>query len=181
MSEFHSKKMHIPEPYSAVRAFLFYLYTDSIAPNPTNGPTLPDVAGMLVMANIYDMPRLRLLCVNRLARELDIEHAATIWERAATAGEEWLKQRAAAFCLQRFGHIVRTAAFKSLPAASLIELCNEATIESRVVGAEELEMLGQSRFGAASNRKRSLGSAGVLTAGEEEGDEDIEDDGMDVN
>ena len=132
------------------------------------------------MANIYDMPRLRLLCVNRLARELDVEHAATIWERAATAGEEWLKQRAAAFCLQRFGHIVRTAAFKSLPAASLIELCNEATIESRIVGAEELEILGQSRF-AAGNRKRSLGSAGVLTAGEEDVDDDVEDDGMDVN
>jgi hypothetical protein len=181
MSEFHSKKMHIPEPYSAVRAFLFYLYTDSIAPNPTNGPTLPDVAGMLVMANIYDMPRLRLLCVNRLARELDIEHAATIWERAATAGEDWLKQRAASFCLQNFGRIVRTAGFKSLPAGSLIELCNEASPESRVMGAEEIEVLGQGRYGAGSSRKRSLGSAGVITMGEEEGDEDVEDDGMDVN
>ncbi|KAH6643169.1 kelch repeat protein [Boeremia exigua] len=181
MSEFHSKKMHIPEPFSAVRAFLFYLYTDSIAPNPTNGPTLPDVAGMLVMANIYDMPRLRLLCVNRLARELDVEHAATIWERAATAGEDWLKQRAALFCMQNFGRIVRTAGFKNLSAGSLIELCNEATPEARVVGAEELEMLGQGRIGLTSNRKRSLGSAGVLTAGEEEGDDDAEDDGMDVN
>ena len=127
------------------------------------------------------MPRLRLLCVNRLARELDIEHAATIWERAATAGEDWLKQRAASFCLQNFGRIVRTAGFKSLPAGSLIELCNEASPESRVMGAEEIEVLGQGRYGAGSSRKRSLGSAGVITMGEEEGDEYVEDDGMDVN
>lgn len=181
MSEFHSKKMHIPEPFSAVRAFLFYLYTDSIAPNPTNGPTLPDVAGMLVMANIYDMPRLRLLCVNRLARELDIEHAATIWERAATAGEDWLKQRAASFCMHNFGRVVRTAAFKNLSAHSLVELCNEATPEARVVSAEELELLGQRGVGVTNNRKRSLGSAGVITLGDEDGDDEAEDDGMDVN
>jgi hypothetical protein len=100
MSEFHSKKMHIPQPYSAVRAFLFYLYTDSIAPNPQNGPALSDVAGMLVMSNIYDMPHLRLLCVHRLQCELDIDHAALVWELAATAAEDWLKDKASAFCPQ---------------------------------------------------------------------------------
>ena len=49
------------------------------------------------------------------------------------------------------------------------------------MGAEEIEVLGQGRYGAGSSRKRSLGSAGVITMGEEEGDEDVEDDGMDVN
>jgi hypothetical protein len=183
MAEFHSKKMHIPEPYSAVRAFLFYLYTDSIAPNPQNGPTLGDVAGMLVMSNIYDMPRLRLLCVNRLGRELDIEHAAIIWERAATAGEDWLKQRAATFCMQNFGRIVRTNGFRNLNPASLIELCCEASPESRIIGGEDLDLLSQitGRSFNGSNRKRSLGSAGVLTAGEDDGEEELEDDGMDVN
>jgi hypothetical protein len=184
MSEFHSKKMHIPEPYSAVRAFLFYLYTDSIAPNPQNGPSLSDVAGMLVMSNIYDMPRLRLLCVHRLQRELDIDHAAVIWERAATAGEDWLKEKAAAFCLQNWGRIVRTNGFRNLNPASVIELCAEASPEARVVGGDDLDLLGQitgRRFGGGNARKRSLGSAGVLTAGEEEGDEEGDDDGMDVN
>jgi hypothetical protein len=183
MAEFHSKKMHIPEPYSAVRAFLFYLYTDSIAPNPQNGPSLNDVAGMLVMSNIYDMPRLRLLCVNRLGRELDIEHAAIIWERAATAGEDWLKQRAATFCMQNFGRVVRTAGYRSLSPASLIELSCEATPEARIVGGEDLDLLSQitGRSFGSSNRKRSLGSAGVLTAGEDDGEDEVEDDGMDVN
>jgi len=184
MAEFHAKKMHIPEPYSAVRAFLFYLYTDSIAANPPNGPLLSDVAGMLVMSNLYDMPRLRLLCVNRLGRELDVEHAALIWERAATAGEEWLKQRAAVFCMQHFGRVVRTSGFRSLSPASVHELCCEASPESRVVGGEELELLGQvtgRTVGLASNRKRSLGSTGVLTGGEEDGEDEVEEDGMDVN
>ena len=181
MAEFHSKKMHIPEPYSSVRAFLFYLYTDSIAPHPTNGPSLNDVAGMLVMSNIYDMPRLRLLCLNRLSRELDIEHAATIWERAGTANEEWLKQRAARFCLDNWGKVVRTAGFRALSPLALMDLCTEADVNSRVVGGEELERLGQLDRPFPSNRKRSLGSAGVLTAGEEDGDEDAEDEGMDIN
>jgi hypothetical protein len=183
MAEFHSKKMHIPEPYAAVRAFLFYLYTDSIAPNPQNGPSLSDVAGMLVMANIYDMPRLRLLCVNRLGRELDIEHAAIIWERAATANEEWLKRRAAAFILHNWGRIVRTTGFRNLSHGSIIDLCSEPDVDARIMGGEDLETIGQlSRpFGAATNRKRSLGSAGVVAAGDEDAEEDVEDDGMDVN
>ncbi|KAL7780382.1 hypothetical protein CFE70_010405 [Pyrenophora teres f. teres 0-1] len=183
MAEFHSKKMHIPEPYSAVRAFLFYLYTDSIAPNPQNGPSLSDVAGMLVMSNIYDMPRLRLLCVNRLGRELDIEHAAIIWERAATAGEDWLKQRAATFCMDNFGRIVRTAGYRNLSPASLIELSCEAAPEARIIGGEDLDLLTQvtGRSFHGGSRKRSLGSTGVLTGGEDDEIEEAEDDGMDVN
>ncbi|KAF2638246.1 hypothetical protein P280DRAFT_431411 [Massarina eburnea CBS 473.64] len=181
MVEFHTKKMHIPEPYSAVRAFLYYLYTDSIAPHPTHGPSLSDVAGMLVMSNIYDMPRLQLLCVTRLGRELDIEHAAIIWERAATANEEWLKKRAATFCLQNWGRVVRTAGFRALCPHSLIELCSESDTDARVVSGEELELMGQLRPYAAGNRKRSLGSAGVLASGEDDIDEEGEDDGMDVN
>lgn len=114
MAEFHSKKLHIPEPYSVVRAFLYYLYTDSIAPHPEHGPILEDVAGMLVMANCYDMPRLRALCRNRLGRELDVDHAATIWDRAGLAGEENLKVRAARFCMTHWGRVVRTPGFQNL-------------------------------------------------------------------
>ncbi|KAF2006748.1 galactose oxidase [Amniculicola lignicola CBS 123094] len=180
MAEFHSKKMHIPEPYSAVRAFLFYLYSDSIASTPNNGPSLSDVAGMMVMANIYDMPRLRLLCVHRLGRELDIEHAAIIWERASTANEDWLKRRAASFCLLNWGRVVRTAGFKNLSHDAMIDLCTETDIDGRVCSGEELEVMGilnRGFGGLPGNRKRSLGSAGVVG---EEGEEE-EEDGMDVN
>ena len=85
--------------------------------------------------------------------------------------------------MQNFGRIVRTNGFRSLNPASLIELCCEASPESRIIGGEDLDLLSQitGRSFSGSNRKRSLGSAGVLTAGEDDGEEDAEEDGMDVN
>ena len=83
MQEFHSRRMHIPEPYPAVKAFLYYLYTDSIAEvrgedDNRSGPTLADVGGMLTMASLYDMPRLRLLCINRSKEAVGVLEALVI-------------------------------------------------------------------------------------------------------
>lgn len=144
MAEFHTKRMHIPEPYSVVRAFLYYLYTGSISGHPENCPDIIDVAGMLVMANLYDLPTLRLLCVNRLSRELDVENAAIIWERAGRTNEQWLMRRAAQFCLSHWGRIVRTDGFKSLSRQSLIDLCGVVDMEGRIVAGTELEQDGTS-------------------------------------
>lgn len=197
MSEYHSKSMHIPEPYSAVKAFLYYLYTDSIAPAPSSlhvdhegpraispSPTLEDVAGMLVMSNIYDMPRLHHLCVARLSRELDIQHAALIFAQASLAQEHWLKRRAASFCMTHWGRVVRTEAFRRLGKDAMLELCEEIDAEGRVVGGDELEAvggLGGGRLGAGNawgldGRKRRLGSNAVI--GDE--DESLDDEGMEI-
>jgi hypothetical protein len=83
--------------------------------------------------------------------------------------------------MQNFGRVVRTAGYRNLSPASLIELSCEASPESRVIGGEDLDLLGQLAGRPFSNRKRSLGSAGVLTAGDEDAEEEVEDDGMDVN
>lgn len=150
MAEFHTKKMHIPEPYPVVRAFLYYLYTDSITAHQKYCPSLDCVAGLLVMANVYDMPRLRLLCLHRLSRELDVEHAAVLWERAGTAGEDWLQRRAASYCLTHWGRVVRTIGFRQLSRQSMMELCEVIDVEGRVVGGDELELvggLGGAKFG----------------------------------
>ncbi|TKA33335.1 hypothetical protein B0A50_00888 [Salinomyces thailandicus] len=207
MSEFHTRRMHVPEPYSAVHAFLYYLYTDSITtPSTTDyqgnhvlgapgitGPSLEDVANMLVMSNIYDMPRLRHLCVNRLVRDLDVAHAALIFDRANTAQEDWLKRRSASFCMTHWGRIVRTSAFRSLKRASMLELCEGIDAEGRVVGGEELEAvggLGGARLGSGmigglwgAGRKRGrLGSVGTALDGEME-DDVVEgsDEGMELS
>jgi uncharacterized membrane protein YgcG len=209
MSEFHTKKMHIPEPYAAVRAFLYYLYTDSIAPSSitnttTPSPSLEDVAGMLVMSNIYDMPRLHHLCVARLVRELDIQHAPLIFDCASVAQESWLKRRAATFCMQHWGRIVRTEAFRRLSRAAMLELCEEVDAEGRVVGGDELEAVGA--LGGArlinswpEGRKRRLNSENGFLDGNGGGsgggggiggggvggggglDEEDEDEGMEVS
>jgi len=142
MAEYHTKRMHIPEPYSVVRAFLYYLYTDSIAGHAEYRADVVDVAGMLVMANLYDMPKLRLLCVNLLSRELDVDNAAIVWERAKRTNERWLMHRAAQFCLTHWGRVVRTDGFKSLSHQSLIELCEVVDTEGRIIAGSELEMVG---------------------------------------
>ena len=197
MQEFHTRRMHIPEPYPAVKAFLYYLYTDSISSPPAenntvSGPTLEDVADMLVMSNIYDMPRLRHLCVNRLVRDLDVQHAALIFDRANTAQEDWLKRRAASFCMTHWGRIVRTDGFRRLKRSAMLELCEVVDAEGRVVGGDELEAvggLGGARLGSGmgvlwgSGRKRGrLGStAGTTVDGEmDDGDVDIEGDEQDM-
>ncbi|KAK9416489.1 putative BTB domain-containing protein [Seiridium unicorne] len=159
MAEFHTKKMYIPEPYSVVKAFLYYLYTDSI--HADDGVTdLSDVAGLLVMSNIYNIPHLRLLCVNRLSKELDVVHACIIWYCAGLANEEWLRKRAAAFCLTNWGRIVRTAGFLKLPRPALVELSQEIDTEGRVIGGEELEYVDgvHGRYDNCMSRKDSVSS-----------------------
>jgi hypothetical protein len=180
MAEFHTKKMHIPEPYTVVKAFLYYLYTDSI--HGDDVPELNDVAGLLVLSNIYGIPHLRLLCVNRLAKELDVEHACVIWHCATVASEEWLRKRAASYCLVHWGRVVRTAGFQKLPRAALVELAQEIDMEGRVVGGEELEVvggLGGGRFGVGGVRKASIGSSVAQMANEEEVED--EEEGMEMS
>ena len=188
MAEFQTKKMHIPEPYPVVRAFLYYLYTDSIAKHPRYCASLNDVAGLLVMANVYDMPRLRLLCLYRLSRELDVDHAAIVWERAGVANEEWLSRRAASYCLTHWGRVVRSEGFRRLSRQSMMELCEVIDIEGRVVGGEELEFvggLGGGKFGVGGmgrevNRLRGSSHGVNLTDDGDEAD-DANEEGMDVN
>lgn len=185
MAEFHTKKMHIPEPYSVVRAFLYYLYTDSIhgtsVDNSDATTDLTDVAGLLVMSNIYGIPHLRLLCVNRLAKELDVDHACVIWHSAGLANEEWLRKRAAQFCLLHWGRIVRTQGFLRLPRSAIVELSQEIDTEGRVIGGDELEYvtsgLHGSRYGDASDRKHSFSSQATQMYE----DDGVDDDGMETS
>lgn len=185
MAEFHTKKMHIPEPYNVVKAFLYYLYTDRIDPSSPSDDEesshvtadLSDVAGLLVMSNIYNIPHLRLLCVNRLSKDLDVDHACIIWYCAGLAAEEWLRKRAASYCLTHWGRIVRTSGFLRLPRSAMIELSQEIDMEGRVVGGDELDMFSMDgdRFGGAGGggRKESVSSGGQeQLLDEEEGDED---------
>ncbi|KAI4185989.1 MAG: hypothetical protein LQ348_004292 [Seirophora lacunosa] len=182
MAEFHTKKMHIPEPYPVVRAFLYYLYTDSIAAHPKYCSSLDCVAGLLVMANVYDMPRLRLLCLHRLSREVDVEHAAVVWERAGTAGEDWLQRRAASYCLTHWGRVVRTIGFRQLSRQSMMELCEVIDVEGRVVGGDELEIvggLGGAKFGVGG-LGRELGRS-RQTAIEVEDVDSEDNEGMELS
>lgn len=187
MSEFHTRKLHIDEPYSVVRAFLYYLYTDSIDRHPDYCPGLGQVAGLLVMSDVYDMPQLRLHCVRRLSRELDVEHAAVIWERAGIANEEWLRRRAANYCLTHWGRVVRTDGFRSLSRRSMIELHEVIDVDGRVIGGEELEVvggfgggkLGVGGSGSETAKRRAKAQAGHGI--DDMDDNETQDEGMELN
>ena len=142
MAEFHQGTLYLPEPYTVVKAFVYYLYTDSIVKSP-HCPDVTTVAGLLVMANLYDIPRLRLLALERLYGEVDVENAAVIWERACVAGEETLRKKAAGVVLTHWGRVVRTQGFRRLSRRSLMELCEEVDEEGRVMGGEEVEAGGR--------------------------------------
>lgn len=186
MAEFHTKKLHIPEPYTVVKAFLYYLYTDRIDPSPEDGGSngissdLSDIAGLLVMSNQYNIPHLRLLCVNRLSKELDVDHACIIWFCAGLANEEWLRKRAAGFCLTHWGRIVRTNDFLKLPRSAIVELSQEIDTEGRVIGGEELDMfaLEGSRYGDGSSRRKESISSNATQLLESDAEDE---DGMEMN
>lgn len=195
MIEYDTKKLHIPEPYSVVKAFLYYLYTDRIDPPPTNdqieaaegaATELSDIAGLLVMSNLYNIPHLRLLCVNRLSKELDVDHACIIWYCAGLANEEWLRRRAAGFCLTHWGRIVRTSGFLKLPRTALVDLSQEIDMEGRVIGGEELDMYGSAfddRYGDGnrSRRKESTSTDQSQMMESEAEAEMEEDEGMEMS
>lgn len=165
MAEFHTKKLHIPEPHPVVRAFLYYLYTDSVAHHDRFCPDVATVAGLLVMANVYDMPGLNAKCVARLNRELAVENAAVIWERAGTAGEDWLRGRAATFIMAQWGRVVRTQAFRSLGQAALVELCEESDVEGRVVKGVEADEY--EAYNAGAGRAEQVFPVGPILPGPE--------------
>ncbi|KAI9806532.1 MAG: hypothetical protein M1833_003719 [Piccolia ochrophora] len=187
MIEYHSKRMHIPEPYSVVRAFLYYLYSDSIAQHPEYCPSLNEVAGLLVMANLYDMPSLHGKCVSRLLNEMDVDNAAVVWERAGVANAHGLRRRAAAFCLKNWGRIVRTLAFRKLSRPDLMELCEEVDSEGQVVQGADLDGVGaphSGQLGSGNSRRapKSFYANGRIQLGEEMNEDDMdEDEGMDMN
>ena len=190
MAEYHTKRLHIPEPYSVVRAFLYYLYTDSIARHPVycDELGLSDVAGLLVLANMYDLPGLRLLCVHRLGKEIDVAHAAIVWERASTANEDWVRRRAANFCLKHWGWVVRTEAFKRLSRQALVELCEEVDTEGRVLRGGELEAvgglngakLGGDGWGRPAGRVKGVVDAEIQLGEEMEDADGDDEEGMEI-
>lgn len=129
MSEFHDRKLYIPEPVAWVRKLIEFMYRDSI-----EGCDLNEVTGLLVLANVYELPRLRNLCLEALSRYgiPDFECAVLIWERAYNANENLVLRDAAAYCFRHWGQIVRTMQFSSLSKLAMLSLCTSVTKHSYI-------------------------------------------------
>lgn len=122
MTEYHSRKLHIPEPVSWVKKLIEFMYRDSI-----EGCTIEEAAGLLVLSNLYELPRLRTLCIEAISKHgISDGNAVLIWQRAVEADENVIRRNAAIQCLRHWGQIVRSDAFHALSKDVMIALCEEA-------------------------------------------------------
>src|SRR5438045_90945 len=86
---------------SISQTFVSYLYTDSIEGQ------LPiyTVADLMVLGNMYLIPRLTSLCCVRLQENISIENVAKIYQCASVAGAHALKKRSMRFININFGPV----------------------------------------------------------------------------
>ncbi|KAK9455458.1 hypothetical protein V1511DRAFT_458187 [Dipodascopsis uninucleata] len=133
MREYHRRRMHIPEAYSTVRALLYYLYSDTIATEES----VETISKVLILCNLYGLPRLRDMCVARIQDYFSVDFAAIVWECAKIAQEDNLRALAAKFCLKHWGRVVRSKGFKGLSKSSMLELCEEVDLEGQVIMGTE--------------------------------------------
>lgn len=116
MLEAQTNVLTLPEPYETVKAFIGYLYTDSI-----EGMATDVIADLLVMGSMYVMKRLVQLCNSALHQQIDIETVSRIYHGAGLSGQIGLRQRALKFMFRNYGPVSKTVGFRSLPKEALFD------------------------------------------------------------
>lgn len=128
MSESQTGNLFIPEPISWVTKLIEYMYRDSI-----EGYNLDEITGLLVLANVYELPRLRKLCIEAISRtDYNSSSAVMIWERGKMANEKIVARNAAYHCFAYWGQIVRSEEFHKLSRQAILALCMEAPEKSAI-------------------------------------------------
>ncbi|KAI8141224.1 hypothetical protein BJV82DRAFT_619741 [Fennellomyces sp. T-0311] len=136
MAESVSDTLTLPEPFVVLEAFVRFLYTDTL----DDFLSVELIADLLVMANLYLLPRLLALCVRRLHSDMGIESVSKIYHCAGLAGQRGLQQNALHFMFERFGNVVRTDAFRSLPHDVLCQIWDETPDNAILVGGYGITM-----------------------------------------
>ncbi len=133
MSEFHDRKLILPESYTVTKSLITFFYTD-LLPHVS----VPVLARLLVLSNLYNLTRLRALCLGKLLRDLSVEYATTVWAAAREADERSLERRAGKVCFENWGEVVRTQGFRTMKREDVLELCGLVGRGARVIdpGAE---------------------------------------------
>ncbi|RHZ77847.1 hypothetical protein Glove_170g9 [Diversispora epigaea] len=89
---YHHRALEFPEPYTVTLAFLQYLYTDHLLTPQQHQPQV--LAQLLLLADMYDLSRLRQLASHALHQSLSMPTAALIYETAALSRQTGLQIRA---------------------------------------------------------------------------------------
>ncbi|KAI8060847.1 hypothetical protein BC940DRAFT_311242 [Gongronella butleri] len=88
----HNKRLQFTESYTVTLAFLQYLYTDHLMTAQQHQPTV--LSRLLLLAHMFDMPRLMQLTTHALHQILTITTAHMVYETAALTGRTALQIRA---------------------------------------------------------------------------------------
>ncbi|PKY43357.1 galactose oxidase, partial [Rhizophagus irregularis] len=89
---YNNRALEFPEPYPVTLAFLQYLYTDHLLTSQQHQPQI--LAQLLLLADMYDLDRLRQLTSHSLHQSLSMSTAALIYETAALSRQTGLQIRA---------------------------------------------------------------------------------------
>lgn len=90
--QLHKKLLFFPEPYSVTLAFLQYLYTDHLITAQQHQPHI--LSRLLILADIYNLNRLRQLATFSLHQLLTISTASMVYETATLTFQTALQVRA---------------------------------------------------------------------------------------
>jgi hypothetical protein len=158
MSEFHNRQLVLPEPYTVVKALVTFFYSDRLP-----FETVPVLARLLVLSNLYNVSRLRTLCLGRLLRDLSVEYATIVWAAAREADERGLERRAGKVCFENWGEVVRTRGFRDMKREDVLELCGLVGRGARVVDPSATSEVGS---------ESEIEEDGEEDEGDAEGDEE---------
>ncbi|KAG9284694.1 hypothetical protein G9A89_002925 [Geosiphon pyriformis] len=89
---FKYRALEFPETYPVTLAFLQFLYTDHLLTAQQHQPAI--LSQLLLLADIYNLGRLRQLATHALHASLSMVTAALIYETAALSGQTGLQIRA---------------------------------------------------------------------------------------
>lgn len=163
MAESMNMQLRIPEPYNVVHAFVTFLYADSI-----DQFDIDLASDLLVMANIYLLPRLLALCARRMHAHMDIGNVSKIYHCAGVASQHGLQQTALNYMFEHYGDVSRTIGFRNLPKEVLLDFWDH-TPSNAIITTKDMMQID--RMDESENTAPTS-----YPPGEEEDDEDDEPD-----
>ncbi|KAI8993166.1 hypothetical protein BDB01DRAFT_775423 [Pilobolus umbonatus] len=143
MAETVTNMITMSEPTSTIESFVKYIYSDSIEGESFNTNT---VAGLLVMAHFYSLPRLLALCCRRLFDDIDILNASKIYHSASLAEERGLQQASLLFIFKHFGAVSHTRGFRELPKPILFQIWDDMPANAAIVEQKEDRLYQQNNI-----------------------------------
>lgn len=86
------KTLLFPETYAVTLAFLQYIYTDNLITVQQHQPAI--LARLLILSDMYQMPRLKQLSLHSLHQVLNVSTASLVYETATLTNQYGLQVRA---------------------------------------------------------------------------------------